>query len=160
MECGGWSDRGYHKVCHRSLPHRKPPVYANIEELISENCAEYEIYFILTTRDISISEVSRMHRLAKPLSDTRTESDKAREIMIAVINSGYKYFVWSYETFMYLDKYYLKDLYSFIGVESDFIPDLYDANRKKTVVNSLQTRIFDFFLKLRKNIKIFLKRIH
>lgn len=128
-----WSHKGRHKVCHRSLPHGYPPIFPNIEEWISENEKEYDIHFILTTRDISISELSRFHRWAKPFKQSRDESVKAREIMITIIHSRQAYFIWSYETFMFLKKEYLNCLYLFLGVKSDFIPSLIDTNRSKVL---------------------------
>ena len=39
--------------------------------------------------------------------------------------------VWCYESFMYLKGDYLRTLYDFLGVESDFVPELFDTNRSK-----------------------------
>ena len=127
----GWSDKGVHKVYHRSLPYGYPSKFPNLKDLILENEKDYDIYFILTTRDISISEVSRFNRWAKPFGRAKQESEQAREIMITVMNGVQPYFIWSYETFMFLKKEYLKSLYQFLGVESDSIPNLIDANQSK-----------------------------
>jgi len=51
--------------------------------------------------------------------------------MRAAINSGEKYLIWSYEAFMFLRDDYLKLLYSFLEVDSDFIPPLQDGNEKR-----------------------------
>ncbi len=126
-----WSNNGLHKVYHRSLPYNKPPLYPNIEELLSENQENHEIFFILTTRDKTISELSRFYKYSKPIEQSRLESFKALEIMTLILNSNNKCFIWSYETFMFLQKVYLNKLYQFLDIESDFIPELIDGNYSK-----------------------------
>lgn len=65
--------------------------------------------------------------------------------MLMIINSRHKYIIWSYETFMFLREGYLNSLYEFIGVESEFIPNLIDANIGKIVkvnkVNEIGTKL-------------------
>ncbi len=148
-----WSDKGHHKVCHRSLPYGNPPKYPDVEQWISDNEKNYAIYFILTTRDITISELSRFYRWAKPFKQSQKESAKAMNIMCMIINSKYKYFVWSYEAFMFLKKEYLNSLYQFLGVESEFIPNLIDANRGKVVRLNLIKTLWYTVLKIGINIK-------
>ena len=126
-----WSDKGNHKVCHRSLPYGYPPQYPNISEWVAENENDYEISFVLTTRDITISEVSRFERWSKPLELSMKESEHAKGMMNEVLAGPHPCFVWSYETFMYLQAPYLQRLYQFLGVESDFMPVVKDANKNK-----------------------------
>jgi len=126
-----WSDRGMHKVCHRSLPYGDPPKFPNLERWILENETNYELYFILTTRDIFLSERSRFRRWEKSFQQSQAESAMAKEIISNVIKGGYPFFIWSYETFMYLERAYLECLYRFLGVESNFIPMLFDGNRSQ-----------------------------
>lgn len=137
-EFGQWNgtgscESGEHKVYHRSLPYGDPPKYPDIQEWIEENKSRYELYFILTTRDISISELSRHDRWSRPAELSRQQSLKAKEIMVGVMKSGFNFFIWSYETFIFLDKNYLDLLYRYLGVESDFLPELIDGNRKKII---------------------------
>lgn len=127
----GWSDRGNDKLCHRSLPFDIPPKFPDIREWIRENEKEYDLFFILTTRDITLSEQSRYDRWKKPADQAKAESRRAREIMTDVIHSGVNYFIWSYETFMFLGKDYLQELYAFLGVQSDFFPGLRDGNESR-----------------------------
>ena len=140
-----WSDKGHHKVCHFSLPNGRPPKFPDVGQWVSENEKNYEIYFVLTTRDITISELSRFNRRAKPFKQSQKESAKARDIMLMIINSRHKYIIWSYESFMFLREGYLNSLYEFIGVKSEFIPNLIDANIGKIVkvkkVNEIGTRL-------------------
>lgn len=126
-----WSDNGINKVYHRSLPYNNPPQYPNIDELLFDNRENYQIYFILTTRDNTISELSRSNKYAKPREQSRLESHKAREIMTNILRSNHRSFIWSYETFMFLQLEYLKKLYQFLEIESNFIPELIDGNISK-----------------------------
>ena len=126
-----WSDKGKHKVLHRSLPSGSPPKFPNIEQCISDNIRDYDIYFVLTTRDITISENSRMDRYSKSLEQVQIESEKAKEMMAHVLHSGHKCFIWSYETFMFLRKEYLRLLYDFLDLDSDFTPPVADGNKNR-----------------------------
>jgi len=132
-----WSDKGHSKVCHRSLPYGNPSNFPSLEKWISENKKDYRIYFILTTRDDTISQLSRYHRWGRTFEQSQKDSEKAKEIMTAVINGRQLYFIWSYETFMFLKQEYLQCLYQFLNVKSDFIPTLIDGNRSK--VNEIGT---------------------
>jgi len=113
------------------MPFGAPPRFPSIEEWISENANDYDIYFILTTRDATISEFSRVARFSKTLTEVRQDSETARTLMRKVIDSGEKNLIWSYEAFMFLREDYLKRLYSFLGVDSDFIPPLQDGNEMR-----------------------------
>lgn len=126
----GWNDSGRHKICHRSLPFGMPPHYPNIDQWIRNNRENYDLYFVLTTRDISLSESSRMSRFMKPKKQVEYESIMARQMMSDIIKRDVNLFVWSYETFMFLEIDYLRMLYRFIGIDSDFSPDLVDGNSK------------------------------
>lgn len=126
-----WSDKGGDKVCHRSLPYGNPSKFPNIMKWIKENEQNYDIYFILTTRDVTLSEISRLNRWSKPYDQIRRESLKAKEIMNKIMGGNVKYFLWSYETFMFLEKAYLDCLYNFLNVESEYMPNLMDANKDK-----------------------------
>lgn len=154
----GTKDNGYHKVVHRSLPYNFPPQFPSVEDLIKQN-QMFDIYFILTTRDISISERSRFERWTKPLETAKKESDQAREIMSYIINSNQKYLIWSYETFMFLKSDYLKCLYSFLEIESDFIPSLFDGNKGKVktlgYIDLIKQRLFPFYSVKSQTTKIF-----
>ncbi|MEO9850087.1 MAG: hypothetical protein ABJE80_12775 [Reichenbachiella sp.] len=146
----GWSDEGHHKVCHRSLPYSNPPVFPDIDAWISTNKDEYNIHFVLTTRDLMISEISRFDRFAKPLRQSKLESEKAKEIMKGVMNKDQKYLIWSYETFLFLGLDYLQLLYQFLDVKSDFIPDLVDGNRSKIVKIGFGRKVRHFLRRIYK----------
>ena len=131
----GWADRGGDKVCHRSLPYAIPPVWPDVDSWIMENKGQYDIYFILCTRDLTLSETSRISRWGKTPGQVALESEHAREIMHSVMRGRQPRFVWSYETFMFLGKAYLDDLYAFLGVSSGFMPELKDGNAARLAGN-------------------------
>ena len=120
-----------HAVMHHSLPRFFRPSWADPAALVAEHEGEFDIYFVLTTRDITLSEMSRMERFGRTKEQCQEHSERAKEIMSKVIRDGHKHFVWSYETFMFLGKLYLDALYQFLGVESDFIPPLVDGNKRR-----------------------------
>lgn len=126
----GWTENGMHKVCHRSLPFLIPPQYPDIEKWIHDNQRDYDIFFVITTRDITLSEISRIKRFKKTSTQVQEESKRANEIIRDLIKSRQKYYIWSYETFMFLEMDYLKLLYNFLGINSDYMPALIDGNRK------------------------------
>ena len=134
------ADHFPHRVCHRSLPSRNPrvPDWPNIDEWLTE-FKDYRIYFVLCTRDIHISERSRLFRsrLVPGLNLTpqqfREDSLKARQIIIDVMGRDLDYFLWSYETFMYLGRDYLRMLNRFLEVHADFMPQVKDGNIKYLV---------------------------
>lgn len=129
-----------HRVWHESLPAGDVPAFPDIDRMIAEHRDGYEIVFVLATRDITISEGSRIERFSKPLTQVREESRRARDIMQALMRSEWKTFVWSYETFMFLGIDYLKRLYDFLDVRSDFIPPLVDGNRERLTGGRLPFR--------------------
>ena len=118
-----------HGVMHRSLPRFFRPSWIDPAAVVAQHQEEFDIYFVLTTRDITLSEMSRMERFGRTKEQCQEHSERAKEIMSKVIRDGHKHFVWSYETFMFLGKLYLDALYQFLGVESDYIPPLVDGNK-------------------------------
>lgn len=126
----GWVGKDDHKLCHRSLPYDTPSQFPDIAQWLSDHEA-YEVKFILVTRDITMSELSRFQRWGKPFEQSERESKRAQQIMKEIMKGDQPYFIWSYETFMFLGESYLKDLYAYLGVESDFMPSLVDGNRDK-----------------------------
>lgn len=128
----GWCRSDAHIICHRSLPYLLPPRYPDIGKWILEYSPEYDLYFVLTTRDITLSELSRVSRFGKSPDQVVHESSMARQIMAGLLSSSdCRCFIWSYETFMFLGHDYLQLLYHYLGANSDFCPELDDGNRKR-----------------------------
>jgi hypothetical protein len=126
--------KGAHKVYHLSLPSGYPSRFPDIKSLIDSHRDDYDMYFVLTTRDTTISETSRLDRFRRrEYARIQKETMKAREMMIEVIRSGHAFFIWSYETFIFLGKDYLNTLYAYLGLKSDFMPPLEDGNKKRII---------------------------
>jgi hypothetical protein len=117
-------------VCHFSMPagdikKEWPP----INKWIKKYGDAYDLCFILTVRDSSCSSKSRLkHRTSLKVQQEENKQIKAN--MQKVIDSGAKYFIWSYETFMFLRGMYLQELWKALDIESNFIPELKDGNIK------------------------------
>ena len=126
-----WSNKGEHAVLHRSLPYQNPSIFPDLNQWVDNKRAEYDISFILTTRDISMSHLSRYERWEKQTETSERETETARAMMVEILNGPEKSLLWSYETFMFLKMDYLKTLYDFLEVSSKFKPELIDGNRKK-----------------------------
>lgn len=100
-------------VCHRSMPFGKNVQWPPVEKWIEE----YDCYFVLCTRDIHMSEFSRIKRFNRGISDVREHNEKTKEIFSELIHSSCKNFIWSYETFMFLKEGYLHSLFKFLGIK-------------------------------------------
>jgi len=117
------------KVLHRSLPSLRRAVFYDIEEMIRKH-AKHELYLVLTTRDMTFAQRSAMSRFGRTKKEAQTYTARAARIMGKLMDE-YDCLVWSYETLVFLKAPYLKRLYRFLGIESDFVPPLYNANSKK-----------------------------
>ncbi len=129
----GWTDgcKSGHRVCHRSLPYGTGAQFPDLGSMIAEHRDRYDIRFILTTRDRTLSELSRRARFGKSAHQVSHESDRATTIVKSILRSEWPSFLWSYETFMMLGKDYLDLLYRFLGTDSDFVPELRDGNAER-----------------------------
>lgn len=118
-------------VCHRSLPHgRDADLYPDIDQWLSMN-GDALTRFVITTRDVNIVDRSKRKRFNRPESLCRMNRERSREWIADALRRRLPCFIWSYETLVYLREDYLRLLYAFLGVESDFVPpDLFDGNAK------------------------------
>jgi hypothetical protein len=129
----GWSggDPSGHRICHRSLPYGLHAQFPDVEAMVADHRDRHDILFLLTTRDRTLSELSRRSRFGKSAQQVSRETERARDIISSILRSEWPSFLWSYETFMLLGGDYLSLLYRFIGVESDFLPELRDGNAER-----------------------------
>jgi len=118
-------------VClHRSQPFGKDKRFFSLSEFESL-FKGYDIYFIVTTRDGSISNRSKKKRFKHTIKEMKTHRAKSKKIIKEILESEHKSFIWNYETFMYLQKVYLNELYNFLGTKKSFpLNDIKDANIK------------------------------
>jgi len=126
------AERFKHRVCHRSLPsaYRKGPNWPDIDLWLTK-FKDYDINFILCTRDLNISERSRRTRNFRTTGRGHSEeSEEARRIMSDILTRELPSFIWSYETFMYLKVDYLRQLNRFLEIKAELLPELKDGNLK------------------------------
>ena len=64
-----------------------------------------------------------------PRDITEKRNQKARKIMIEIMQKE-PFFIWSYESFMFLGEPYLKILYQWLGIKSNYMPEINDGNKK------------------------------
>ena len=131
---GTWNGFGIikdtkNKVIHRSLPYGKESIYPDIDSLYEKNRV-FQQLFILTTRDNKISKISKMERFKKTKQTVNKENNKAKSIFLHIMDT-YKFFLFSYETFMFLGKPYLNQLNKWVGTDKFFCPELIDGNEKR-----------------------------
>lgn len=140
-------------VIHKSLPEHLPPIFCDINSMIVnyENKG-FEVYVILTTRDITISEHSRIKNFLKTKKQVKAESAKAKEIMIEILSNHSKTFIWSYETFMYLGEHYLNKLSAFLDIELENAFELRDGNHL-TIKNGSFVTPPEYILKLKRRFR-------
>jgi hypothetical protein len=87
--------------------------------------------FVITTRDLSIVDRSKRARFRRSEALCRDNRERSRQSIADVVQRNLPYFIWSYETLVYLLDDYLAQLYEFLGVPSAFVPpDLFDGNEK------------------------------
>jgi len=118
-------------VCHRSLPYgRDGDQYPDIDQWRWLN-RDAACQFVITTRDVSIVDRSKRARFRRSEALCRDNRERSRQFIANIVERKLPYFIWSYETLVYLRNDYLQLLYEFLGVESAFVPpDLFDGNEK------------------------------
>ena len=116
-------------VLHRSLPYKRPKRFQeSLIEEISTFSDKYErVNYILTTRDKNCSIKSKMRRFKDSLTEANTDYITAAPFFERLTNDD-RCFIWSYESMILLGKPYFLRLYRFFEIDSDFFPEIYDAN--------------------------------
>jgi hypothetical protein len=117
------------KVQHTSLPAGKPSRFPDVARWIEGEEGRPPV-FVLTVRDNGISVRSKMRRADKPLVEAEEDNVEAARLMGQIAASSRPHFFFSYEALLFLRLTYLKELYRFLGVTSDFVPPLADANAR------------------------------
>jgi hypothetical protein len=116
-------------VQHVSLPAGKPSKFPDVFGWLNDDAAS-DVSFILTVRDNGISVRSKMRRAGKTQDEAQGDNSRAAQLMDTIARSTRPYFFFSYEALLYLRITYLRELYRFLGVSSDFVPPLVDANAR------------------------------
>ena len=88
-----------------------------------------QIKFIIATRDISASILSRIERFGGNLKGYQKDNSRAKKLFAKIIKNE-DFFIWNYETMLALENIYFQQLYKWLSIKSDFIPELKDGNKK------------------------------
>ncbi|WP_417250203.1 hypothetical protein [Celeribacter sp.] len=129
----GWTHGADASVCHRSLPFGTPPRFPDIGRWLSKYGDGNELFFVITTRDVTLSDLSKVETFGKSADQVAAEREKVRATIGEVMASGHPYRFVSYETLMLLGEAYWSELYDALGIPpaARVFPELKDANRKR-----------------------------
>ena len=129
-----WSGYGYCKslkpnikILHRSQPWGNANQYFTLKQF-KEEFKEMDLYFILTTRYTQFSNLSKIKRFGRTKKDIDNNMLQSKLILSEIIKSNEKYFIWNYETMLYLNEVYFDLLYDFVEGINKHYPKLKDGN--------------------------------
>jgi len=139
---GEWNGYGFNKelgenniVLHRSIPFMRPKQWYDKPDEIKKIFKQYDqIKFIIATRDISASILSRVERFGGNLESYQKDNLRAKKLFAKIIKNE-DFFIWNYETMLALENIYFRQLYKWLSIKSDFIPELKDGNKKYFKLN-------------------------
>lgn len=139
---GEWNGYGFNKelgenniVLHRSIPFMRPKQWHDKPDEIKKIFKQYDqIKFIIATRDISASILSRVERFGGNLESYQKDNLRAKKLFAKIIKNE-DFFIWNYETMLALENIYFRQLYKWLSIKSDFIPELKDGNKKYFKLN-------------------------
>jgi len=132
---GEWNGYGFNGeigdqlvILHRSIPYGRPKRWHDNPEEIKEIFADYELRFIICTRDPTISQLSRIQRFGGSFSVYIGDTSRATSLFAKVMGK-YSFYIWNFETMLTLGNFYFDDLYKWLDIESEFYPNVENANR-------------------------------
>ena len=89
-----------------------------------------DIYFIITTRYNIFSNITNSNRFNRTEQQNQDNSEKCKKIIRDIIKTE-KYFIWNYETMLFLKEIYFETLYKFLELDLNYIPNkIKDGNLK------------------------------
>ena len=116
-------------IFHRSQPCNTCDFYTKLNEF-KEIYKDDDIYFIITTRYNIISNLTNYNRFKRNDEQLEDNFQVCKDIIKEIIEKE-KYFIWNYETMLFLDEIYFKILYKFLDLDLDYIPkNIKDGNLK------------------------------
>jgi glycosyltransferase involved in cell wall biosynthesis len=93
--------------------------------------AGFDVYVVITVRDRTVAALSKHREHTEGGMDTaQAELDEAVRLMNEILEQHEQCFLCSYEALMMLGAPYVQLLYRFVGISSDYVPSLRDANPK------------------------------
>jgi len=116
------------------FPMVRPAIWVDsLEQARRLEADSRNVYIVLCIRDKTLSEYSVARKFTPhDLLLAKEHKNKAKGIILSVVSQRhFPYYIFSYETFMYLGKPYLKLFYDFLSMQSDFCPKLIDGNEKR-----------------------------
>lgn len=132
---GEWSGYGWNGTAgddliliHRSMPYMRNPKrwLVDLQGEI-EPMGDYDKKFIICTRDLSISQLSRISRFGGTMAEYQDDNNTARQCFEQIMETE-DFFIFGFESALALRFLYYKTLYSWLGVQSNFNPEIFDAN--------------------------------
>lgn len=127
IKIGGYgrSVRINNVIHHISLPMGPNAIYPPVEEMVEEFT-----HVIITTRDTTISQLSKGRRFKKKRRKAEVENETAAYLIRRVLLQDINYFIWSYETFILLGDTYLNTLLSWLDLKPTPYEHITDQNKK------------------------------
>ena len=131
---GEWNGYGFNGsigddlvILHRSIPYMRPKLWHDDPQELLALFDGYDTQFIICTRDLSISHLSRKGRFGGTIADYVSDSQRATNLFKKIIEN-YRSFIFCYETMVALEYVYFKELYRWLNIDSEFKPDIKDGN--------------------------------
>ena len=146
---GQYSGYGYNSdipcenlVLHRSLPYMRPKRFQDslLEEIAAFSEKYERVNYILTTRGKNCSIQSKIQRFGGSIKEAEEDYAIASPFFESLVNDD-NCFIWNYESMLLLGKPYFLRMYRFFGIESDFVPEIYDGNAPYIIKGNLRNLI-------------------
>jgi hypothetical protein len=118
-------------ILHRSQPYLQHNKYCDLNEF-KELFKEYDLFFILCTRYHIISNDSKKNRFQRTPEQIVDNCNMSKKILTEITKTE-KFFIWNYETMLYLQESYFDLLYNFLEIKKDnmyYPEDIFDGNIK------------------------------
>lgn len=132
---GAWNGYGFNGeigdqlvILHRSMPYGRPKRWHDNPEEIKEIFVDYQMRFVICTRDPTISQLSRTQRFGGSFTAYSADTSRATSLFAKVM-ARYPFYIWNFETMLTLGNSYFDDLYKWLDIKSEFYPTVKDANR-------------------------------
>lgn len=125
-------------ILHRSLPFFEDSYLTRTEyKTLFKN---YDIKYVITMRDISIVNTSKMRRFKRSANTVKINYEKSK-VILADIMRYERYFIWNYETMIYMGDIYFHELYKFLGTDSTHIPNSVENGNLKYLKSASKNKV-------------------
>ena len=107
---------------------RNPKRWLEDLELEIASLETHSTEFVICTRDLNASNRSRLKRFGGTIEEYEADNEKAKSVFEGLMCNE-RCFVMSYESAVALGDAYYRTLFDWLGVDSQFSPPIFDANR-------------------------------